>query len=136
MENIIDSIIVANETTFAITITTIIFMFLVTGIFAIVSKIKKRVELRLLNIGYLVLYDAVAFILPLLFVWWLSALLGGVSVFLIRKYNEKQSIILHFKTSGKDEEYYKDYISEPIAVISMCIISYMCGLICFLGTNI
>ena len=136
MENIIGSFIVANETTFGIIITTIIFVFFVTAIFAIVSKKKMSVELRLLNIAYMFLYDAITFILPLLFVWWFSALLSVVSVFLVRKYYEKQSLILHFKKIGEDEEHYKDYISEPLAVISSCIISYMCGIVCFLGTNL
>lgn len=136
MENIVGGFIVANTTTFAITITTIIFVFFLTVIFVIVSKMKKSIEPRLLNIAYMVLYNAIAFILPLLFVWWFSALLSVVSVFLARKYYEKQSLILYFKKINENEEHYKAYLSDPIAVISVCIISYICGIVCFLGTTI
>lgn len=135
MENIVDHLIVATETTFAIIIATIIFTFFITVTFAIISQ-KKKITLRLLNIAYMLLYDAVSFILPLLLVWWLSALLSVVLIFLVRKYYEKQSLILYLKQIDAEEERYKEYISKPLAVISSCIISYMFGLVCFLGISL
>lgn len=136
MENIVGNLIVATETTFSIIIATIIFTFFMAVIFAIISQKKKKVTLRLLSIAYMVLYDAVSFILPLLLVWWLSALLSVVLIFLLRKYYEKQSLILYLKQIDAEEECYKEYISKPLAVISSCIISYMCGLVCFFGTSL
>lgn len=135
MENIVDHLIVATETTFAIIIATIIFTFFITVTFAIISQ-KKKITLRLLNIAYMILYDAVSFILPLLLVWWLSALLSVVLIFLVRKYYEKQSLILYLKQIDAEEDRYKEYISKPLAVISSCIISYMFGLVCFLGISL
>lgn len=136
MENIIGGFIVANTTNICYNNNNHNICVFLTVIFVIVSKMKKSIEPRLLNIAYMVLYNAIAFILPLLFVWWFSALLSVVSVFLARKYYEKQSLILYFKKTNENEEHYKAYLSDPIAVISVCIISYICGIVCFLGTTI
>ena len=136
MDKVTFYIFVANDITFAIILATLISIFLLTVIFYVASKFKKKAELKLLKIMYIFLYEAVAFIFPLLIVWWLAALLSSVVIFFIRKWYEKQSLTLYFEKVCADEEDYSNHMSEPIVVVSLCTISYLCGLLCFFATSL
>ena len=131
LDDVIFYLIVVTDTAFGITQILIVFLFLLAIIFTCVSHIKKQIQLKLLSIAYMVLYDVISFILPLFFVWWLAALFSIILIIVIRHFYEKQSILLHLKQTGKTENYDK-HLSRLHIVVPSTFISYMCGLLVFI----
>ncbi len=136
MSDIIFYLIVIDELTITISLILIILLFLMIFIFFLISHKNKSKQLKLLRISYMILYDVISFILPLIFVWWFALLLDIILIFIIRAFYEKQSIVMHFNEVGTESEQYKIYISKLPIVLVSAFISYISGMWLFISINL
>lgn len=135
IDDIFFYLVVAGETEVTIILISFTLLFIMCTVFALICRKNKKVQLKLLSISYLILYEVLSFVLPLFLVWWLAAILTVVLILIGREYYEKQSIIMHFKQIGEDSDY-KSHINQLSVIFSMAFISYMCGLLVFLEINL
>ncbi len=89
---------------------------------------RKKQKLQLLLIVYLLFYDAIAFIAPIIFTWWL-AIIFSVCLILLGKYSEKASLLLYFRQTNNIKKPEILPQNKLIVILSSAFLSFMCGLI-------
>ncbi len=129
MFELVNYLFVATDESLFIFLILYFMMFLMAGIFTLISWKYKHKQLKLLLISYMVLYDVNSFVIPLLFRWWFAALLCFFSILIIHKYYEKSSVDMHYKQIG--EENNGSDQNELSVVFLSSFVSFMIGLVVF-----
>lgn len=135
MDDMIFYLIIVNDITITVILSLMILLFCLAIIFLLLCYKNKDRQLKFLLVCYMIVYDVISFILPLIFVWWLAVLIDFLLIFVIRQFYEKQSIIMHFKQIDKNDDY-KKYISKLTVVLPSSFISFMCGLLLYFSITL
>lgn len=126
---VVNYLFVATEETLLIFLILYLIMFLMVGIFVLVSRKYKQKQLKLILFAYMVLYDINSFVIPLLFRWWFAALLCFFSILIIHNFYEKPSVDMHYK---QIEEKNNDSVKNELSVVFLSSsVSFMIGLVVF-----
>lgn len=131
---LVNYLFVATEESLFIFLFLYFMMFLMMSFFALISWKYKHKQLKLLLIAYMVLYDVNSFVMPLLFRWWVAALLSVFSILIIHKFYEKVSVDMHYKKMG--EENNGSSQNELSVVFLSSFVSFMIGLVLFLRNSL
>ena len=126
---VVNYLFVATEETLLIFLILYLIMFLMVGIFVLVSRKYKQKQLKLILFAYMLLYDINSFVIPLLFRWWFAALLCFFSILIIHNFYEKPSVDMHYK---QIEEKNNASVKNELSVVFLSSsVSFMIGLVVF-----
>ncbi len=130
MDDLIFYLIVMNDNTAKILIAVLSISFIIALVMNLIYRRNKKNHFKFLQLGYMIGYGVISFILPLFLVWWLAAILCIVSIFILRYY-EKIEVTIHFREIDEMKNV-KNNLCDKIAVASYSSISYIGGLLVYM----